>query len=71
MNKTIVAAIRKTFIYAHEDKAETRRCLEQARKYRLAGDKKTAVFYQDLAATYRELALSSNKSAVRMMEYLV
>ena len=71
MNKSIIAAIRSTFIHAHEDKVDTRRCLEEARKYRLAGDRKTALFYQDLAATYRELALSSNRSAVRMMGYLL
>ena len=71
MKKSLIDAIRKTFVHAHEDKIETRRCLEEARKYRLAGDKKMAIFYQDLAATYRELALSSNKSAVRMMGYLV
>ena len=71
MNKSIIAAIRVTFIRAYEDKSETRRCLEEARKYRLAGNKKMAIFYQDLAATYRELALSSNKSAVNMIGYLI
>ncbi len=70
MKKSIISCLRSTFVFADEDKKELRRCIGKAREYRLNGDRKNAVFYQDLAATYRGLALSINPSASYLLNLL-
>ena len=70
MRKTLISCLRSTIVVANEDKKELRRCIGEARKYRLNGDRKNAIFYQDLAATYRGLALGMNRSAANLLNLL-
>lgn len=70
MKKSIISCLRSTFVLADEDKKEFRRCIGKAREYRLNGDRKNAMFYQDLAATYRNLALGMNRSAAHLLNLL-
>lgn len=62
--KITINAIRKNFVYAAEDMKLYRKWLEQARAYRLEGNRRQAIALQDIAAGYRELAITANKNAL-------
>lgn len=68
--KITINAIRRNFAYAVEDMKLYRKWLEQARDYRLKGDRKQAIAYQDVAAGYRELAITANKNALWWMSVM-
>lgn len=62
--KVTINAIRRNFVCAVEDMKLYRKWLEQARAYRLEGNRKQAIVLQNIAAGYRELAIIANKNAL-------